>query len=333
MTTLQQVRRLSRNLRWPKAVAVLVLIGMAAWIPYRGSTFMASLTLNILIFGLLATSLDLLAGYTGLVSLGHAAFLGIGAYGIAIAMNHGIGPNLAVPIALAGVLLAALVFGMVAVRVRELTFVILTLALSQLVWGLALLWVSVSGGDNGLSVSSLPVFGPVDLNDPNTLYYFVLAVFLVCVTFLRAVVHSPFGLSLQGIRDNEPRMRTLGYNVSLHKYLAFVISGFLGGVAGILYAFYNLYVTPTSIDFPHNGNVVVMAMVGGLGTLWGPLVGAGVVVFIQLYVSIHVTRWVTLLGIVFVLTVLFAREGLWGTFLKLPGTIARIRQRRSFPVA
>jgi branched-chain amino acid transport system permease protein len=294
---------------------------------------MASLTLNILIFGLMATSLDLMAGYTGLVSLGHAAFLGVGAYGTAIATNHGIGPNMAVPIALAAVLVAALAFGIVAVRVRELTFVILTLALSQLVWGLALLWVSVSGGDNGLSVSSLPVLGSVDLNDPDTLYYFVLAVFLVCETLLWAIVHSPFGLSLQGIRDNEQRMRTLGYNVSLHKYLAFVISSFLAGVAGILYAFYNLYVTPTSIDFSHNGIIVMMAIVGGLGTLWGPLVGAGVVVFIQLYVSIHLTRWVTLLGVVFVLTVLFAREGLWGTFLKLPRTIARIRRRRSFPVA
>jgi branched-chain amino acid transport system permease protein len=331
MTTVE-VRRLSRSLRWPKAVAVLVLIGVVASVPYRGSTFLASLALNVLIFGLLAMSLDLLAGYTGLVSLGHAAFLGIGAYGIAIALNHGIGPNLAVPVALAAVLAVALAFGVVAVRVRELTFVILTLALSQLVWGLALLWVSVSGGDNGLSVTSLPAFGPVDLSDPNTLYYAVLVVFLVCVTALWAIVHSPFGLSLQGIRDNEQRMRTLGYNVSLHKYLAFVISGFLGGIAGILYAFYNLYVTPTSIDFPHNGNVVVMAIVGGLGTLWGPLVGAGVVVLVQLYVSIHVTRWVTLLGIVFVLTVLFAREGLWGTFLKLPRRIARIR-RRSLPVA
>jgi branched-chain amino acid transport system permease protein len=330
--TTVQVQRLTRSTRWPKAAAILVLIGVAAWVPQRGSTFMASLALNILIFGLLATSLDLLAGYTGLVSLGHAAFLGIGAYGIAIAMNHGIGPNMAIPVALAAVLLAAGVLGIVAVRVRELTFVILTLALSQLVWGLALLWVSVSGGDNGLSVSSLPVLGPVDLNAANTLYYFVLVIFLLCETLLWAVVHSPFGLSLQGIRDNEQRMRTLGYNVSLHKYLAFVISGSLAGVAGILYAFYNLYVTPTSIDFSHNGIIVMMAIVGGLGTLWGPLVGAGVVVFIQLYVSIHMTRWVTLLGVVFVVTVLFARDGLWGTFLKLPRMLARVRQRRSSPV-
>ncbi|HZD80452.1 MAG TPA: branched-chain amino acid ABC transporter permease [Actinomycetota bacterium] len=332
MTTVQ-ARQLVRSTRWPKAAAILVLIGVAAWIPQRGSTFTASLALNILIFGLLATSLDLMAGYTGLVSLGHAAFLGIGAYGIAIATNHHISPNMAIPIALAAVLLAAGILGVVAVRVRDLTFVILTLALSQLVWGLALLWVSVSGGDNGLSVNSLPVLGPFDLNTPNTLYYFVLVIFLLCETLLWAIVRSPFGLSLQGIRDNEQRMRTLGYNVSLHKYLAFVISSSLAGVAGILYAFYNLYVTPNSIDFSHNGIIVMMAIVGGLGTLWGPLVGAGVVVFIQLYVSIHVTRWVTLLGVVFVLTVLFAREGLWGTFLKLPGMLARIRQRRSSPVA
>jgi branched-chain amino acid transport system permease protein len=177
--------------------------------------------------------------------------------------------------------------------------------------------VSVSGGDNGLSIASRPVFGPLDLTDTTSYYYFVLAVFVVCAFILWTIVRSPFGLTLQGIKGNEPRMRTLGYNTWLHKYIAFVISGFFGGVAGVLFGFYNLYVSPTMIDFSHNGQVVLMTVMGGLGTLWGPVVGAIVIVLLQQYVSIFMTRWVTLMGVIFVLTVLFARSGLWGAFVKL----------------
>ena len=289
----------------------------AVMIPQLGSSFYVSLGLSILIYGLLAVSLDVLAGYTGLISLGHASFLGVGAYGVAYAMKIGLDPVPAIGYALVVVLVTAMLFGLVAVRVRELTFVILTLALGQIVWGLAYRWVSVSGGDNGLPILGRPSFGPIDLSSDTSFYYFVLAVFAVCLLLMWLLVRSPFGLSLRGIRDNEARMRTLGYNVVMHKYLAFIISAFFGGIAGVLFGFYNLYVSPTMSDFAHNGTVVQMVIVGGLGTLWGPLVGAGVIVFFQQFVSIYVQRWQTVLGIIFILTVLFARSGMWGGVVNL----------------
>jgi branched-chain amino acid transport system permease protein len=310
-------RLLAGRSPWTKVVLVLAFGVAAISIPQLGSLFYVSLASNFLIFGLLAMSLDLMAGYTGLVSLGHAATLGIGAYGVAVGMSHGLDPNASVGVALAASLAVAATFGLLAVRVGGITFVMLTLALGQVVWGLAYRWVSISGGDNGLPVGGRPAIGPLDLSDGGAYYYFVLAVFVGCAALMWALVRSPFGLSLRGIQNNEQRMRTLGYNVWLHKYLVFVIAGFFGGVAGILFAFYNNYVSPTAIDFAHNGTVVQMVVVGGLGTLWGPVVGAILIVLMQQYVSIYLTRWVTVLGVIFVLTVLFAREGAWGFLLKL----------------
>ena len=317
------VRVLSRNSRWVRLAVVAIVVLFAVSIPQLGSTFYVSLGLSILTYGLLAMSLDLIAGYTGLISLGHASFLGVGAYGIAYGLKLGMDPTAAIGFSLVAVLVVAVLFAFVAVRVKELTFVILTLALGQIVWGLAYRWVSVSGGDNGLPVAGRPMLGPIDLTDNTAFYYFVLAVFVACAVVMWMIVRSPFGLSLRGIRDNEARMRTLGYNTALHKYLAFVISAFLGGVAGIMFAFYNLYVSPTMIDFAHNGTVVQMVIVGGMGTLWGPLVGAVVIVLLQQFVSIYVQRWVTVLGVLFVLVVLFARTGLWGGMLGLVRWITR----------
>jgi branched-chain amino acid transport system permease protein len=314
---------LSRNPRWVRVAVAAIAVLVAISVPLLGSTFSVSLGLSILTYGLLAMSLDVIAGYTGLISLGHASFLGIGAYGIAYGLKLGMAPPVAIGFSLAAVLAVAALFGTVAVRVRELTFVILTLALGQIVWGLAFRWVSVSGGDNGLPVPGRPSVGPFDLSDNTAFYYFALAVVVACATVMWMIVHSPFGLSLRGIRDNEARMRTLGYNVALHKYLAFVISAFFGGIAGVLFAFTNLYVSPTMMDFAHNGTVVQMVVVGGLGTLWGPLVGAVVIVLLQQFVSIYVQRWVTVLGVLFVLVVLFARTGLWGGLLTLVRWIAR----------
>jgi branched-chain amino acid transport system permease protein len=288
-----------------------VCAGVVLFIPHAGSTFYISIVLSIVIFGLLAMSLDLLAGYTGLVSLGHASFLGIAAYSIAYGTGHGMAASLTIPFALGITLAVAAVFGLLVVRVRQITFVMLTLALGQIVWGLAYRWTSVLGGDNGLPIAGRPVIGPLNLTDTNSYYYFAVVVFIICAALLRLIVRSPFGLVLQGIRENEERMGALGFAVGLHKYLAFLIASLFAGVAGILFAFFNLYVSPTTIDFQHNGIAVLMAVVGGLGTLWGPLIGAIIVVLTQQYVSIFITRWVTLLGIIFVLTVLFARRGVY----------------------
>jgi branched-chain amino acid transport system permease protein len=310
---LNRISRWARHHSRPiQIVIIVILVVLALFVPQLGSTFYVSVMLSILVFGLLAMSLDLLAGYTGLVSLGHAAFLGVAAYAVAYATGHGLSPVAAIPFALGVTVLVAAGFGLVAIRVRQITFVMLTLALGQIVWGLAYRWTSVLGGDNGLPISGRPVLGPLDLTDTVSYYYFALAVFVVCAAILWLIVNSPFGLSLQGIRENEPRMGALGFRVALHKYVAFILAAFFAGVAGVLFAFFNLYMSPAAIDFPHNGIVVLMTVVGGLGTLWGPLIGAIIVVLMQQYVSIFLTRWVTLLGVIFVLAVLFARNGLYG---------------------
>lgn len=311
----------------PRIVRSLALVAVAVValaIPSVVSDFYLTLALNVLVFWLLAMSLDLLAGYTGLVSLGHAAFLGIGAYGVAYASSHGMGPWPAVGVALCLSVATSAVLGLVAARVANLTFVIVTLALGQIVWGLAYRWVEVTGGDNGMPVDARPLLGSIDLSDDATFYYFALAVAAVCGFAMWRLVRSPFGLSLRGIKGNERRMRTLGYSVTLRKYLAFVISGFFAGVAGVLFAFLNLYVSPTMMDFGHNGIVVMMVVLGGLGTLWGPLLGAIVVVLIQQDVSISFSRWESLLGVIFILAVLFLPDGLWGAL----GSVGRALRPR-----
>lgn len=301
---------------WPvKLVSAAVPLVFFATFPHFTSTFYTSLALNVLVFGLLAMSLDILAGYTGMLSFGHAAYLGLGAYGIAYAEHKLHGPTYAMGYALVVVIVAALAFGLIAVRVSGLTFGMVTLALGGIVWGLAFRWVTVSGGDNGLPILFRPTVFGIDLSIGDNYYYFVLVVFVLCAVAMRAIVHSPFGLTLRGIKDNEPRMRTLGYSVMLHKYLVYVLAAFFAGIAGILFGFYNLYISPTALDLSHNFVVVMMVVIGGLGTLWGGLVGAGVIVLMQQWLSIYVERWTMVMGGVFVLAVLFARAGLYGSFL------------------
>jgi branched-chain amino acid transport system permease protein len=287
----------------------MVAIVLFVLVPLVTNDFYLSIAQNIVIYGLLAMSLDLLAGYTGLVSLGQAAFFGIAGYLLAYLMKHGMSWLPATVLGLLGVLVMAGLLGLIAVRVRAIAFVMITLAIGQIAFGLAVRWTNVSGGDNGLAVPSRPSFvgGAID-------YYFMsLLVLVICAALLRALVASPFGLTLRGVRDNEERMRSLGYSVGLHKYVAFVISACFAGVAGVLFAFFNLYMSPSAIDFQHNALAVLMTFTGGLGTLWGGVVGAVVVMFFQQWLSQYTPRWITFLGIVFVLTVLFARRGLYGS--------------------
>jgi branched-chain amino acid transport system permease protein len=194
--------------------------------------------------------------------------------------------------------------------------VIITLALGQIMWGLAFLWVDMSGGDNGLPITGAPVLGPIDLNDSLTQSFGVLVVFLVSAIILRTFVASPFGLSLRGIKANERRLKTLGYSTGLHRYIGYVVSVFFGGVAGVLFAFTNGLISPTSMDFSHNGLITLMVVLGGLGTLWGPAVGSVVILSFEQWLSIYFSRWATVMGAVFVVVVIAAPEGIWGLLSK-----------------
>jgi branched-chain amino acid transport system permease protein len=317
---------LARHQRWAILLAGLVFLGIVSSYLYQGG-FYGQLVTQMLVFAIAAMGVGFLGGYGGMVSLGQASFLGLGAYGVAVSMADGAGPWTAIVISLVVTLVVALITGLLAVRVRGISFVIMTLALGQILFGLASSWVDLSGGDNGLIIPVAPTLGPLDLNDPTVLSFTVLAVFVLAALALRTFVASPFGLALRGIKSNEQRLKTLGYATRLHLFISWVISVMFAGVAGILFVFTNGLITPTALDFGHNGIVTLMAVIGGLGTLWGPTVGAIVIMLFQNYLSLYFERWATVMGIVFVAVVIFAPEGIWGLVTKFARRLTHQRAR------
>jgi branched-chain amino acid transport system permease protein len=278
------------------------------------SSFLLTLLTQALIYGILAMSLDIILGYTGLASLGHAAYFGIGAYSVGIlATRYGAAFGITLP---AGVLLAVLVaaiFGTVALRATGVYFLMITLALGMIVWGLAHRWVTMTQGDNGISAISRPDLGlPWSLSLSIPFYYFALAGFLIAFWILRMIVRSPFGQTLVGIRESESRMRTLGYHVWLHKYIGFVIAGGFGGFAGVLWAYYNGFVSPVDLQLATSVEVLLMVALGGRGSLIGPALGAGIIVLLKNLVSVYTHRWLLILGAVYILTIVYAPEGILG---------------------
>jgi branched-chain amino acid transport system permease protein len=305
LVSLERSRPLTAPVAGVAAAVILVLI-------LQGSGFVSTLVEDALVYAIAAMALDFIAGYAGMISLAQAGFLGVGAYGVAIAENHSFSPWEAVGIALGVVLAAGLALGIVAVRTRGVSFVIITLALGQVLYGLAFQWTGLSEGDNGISVVNMPSLGPVDLNDPQTLKMTVLVVFAITALVLVLLVHSPFGLSLRGVRSNEARLAALGYRTGLHRYLAWVIAVFFAGVSGILYVFVNTLISPTTMAFSADGFLVVMVVLGGLGSIWGPALGALVIVLFQQELSTYVSRWQTLMGLTLIAVVLFSPGGFWG---------------------
>ena len=215
-----------------------------------------------------------------------------------------------------GIVLAAgvaMLFGLIALRATGVYFLMITLALGMVVWGLAQRWVSLTQGDNGISGIPKPNLGlPWSFSTSTAFYYLVLVGFLVTYTVLRAVVRSPFGQSLVGIRESESRMRTLGYHVWLHKYIGFIIAGTFGGFAGVFWAYYNGFVSPTDVELATSVEILLMVALGGRGTLLGPALGAGIIVFLRNLVSVYTQRWLLILGAIYVLTIIYAPEGIVG---------------------
>ena len=308
LVTLQLMRR-SRQFIGPATGLITALLLVLL---LQGNGFVSTLVVDMLVYAIVAMSLDFLGGYAGLVSLGQAGFLGVGAYGVAIAEAHFYPPWAAVGIALGVTLALGLVLGIVAVRVKGVSFVIITLAMGQVLWGLSYQWVGLSEGDNGITVPVLPTIGPIDLNDPLTLRMTVLVIFAVVALLLVTFTRSPFGLSLRGVKSNEARLAALGYRTGLHRYLAWVIAVFFTGIAGVLYVFVNQLISPTTMDFSANGLFVIMAVLGGLGSIWGPALGAVVIVLFQQELSIYVSRWQTLMGLTLIAVVLLSPGGFWG---------------------
>jgi branched-chain amino acid transport system permease protein len=305
-----------------------VLLAALAIYPFAAPPYLLSLLTEVLIYGIFAMSLDLILGYAGLVSFGHAAFFGVGAYvaGIAaVRLNPHMG--LTLPLALVAAALAALVIGYLSIRTSGIYFLMLTLAFAQVLYAVAFKWTPVTGGSNGVSGIPRPALGLVpgggELADPVRFYFFILIVFLLVYYGLRRVVASPFGRALVGIRENEARMAAIGYDVARFKLAAFVLAGVLAGLAGALNTYLNVFVSPATLNWPTSGQVLVMVIIGGAGTLVGPVLGAGLVLLLQNLVSSQTDRWPMIMGGVFIVFVLVARFGIIGIWDRLAGRLRR----------
>jgi branched-chain amino acid transport system permease protein len=314
---------------WRRLGFALVLLLLVVAPPYL-PPFLLTLLTQTMIYAILAMGLDLILGYTGLSSLGHAAYLGLGAYSVGILATQyraGFWTTLVVGILLATAVAA--IFGLLALRATGVYFLMITLALGMVIWGLANRWVSLTRGDNGISSIPRPNLGlPWSLAAAVPYYYLVLAGFVVAFAVLRMIVRSPFGHTLVGIRESESRMRTLGYNVWLHKYIAFLISGGVGGFAGVLWCYYNSYVSPSDLDLAVSIETLLMVALGGRGTLFGATIGAAVIVLLKNLVSVYTQRWLLILGLVYVGTIRYAPEGIVGA-LKDWVQWSRLRLQRS----
>ena len=293
------------------AFLVVFLIAMAS-VPFVTGEFWMRLIMQIMIFGLLALSTDLLLGHAGLFSLCHASFFAVSAYVTAILhVRHGFGTVVAAPAGVLAGTVLALIFA-VAVRTRGVYFILITLAFGYIVWGVTYRWASFTGGDNGVTNVPLPSIGPWQVDNAASYYYVVLIVVLLCAAGYRILITSPFGLTLRGIKSSESRMRSMGYNVVWHLYAGFVLSGVFASIAGVLYVYFNRFINPTAAGFPVSVEAVLMAIIGGTGTIIGPFIGAGIVLILRNWVSGFFHYYTGVLGVVFIVTVLWAPQGIMG---------------------
>jgi len=302
---------------WLPTVAIwVVLLTVPLWLPWIGGY--TALAGRVLVLGLAAMALNFLLGFTGVMSFGHAAYFGLGCYGTGLTLKY---LSDSTPLALvAGILLggiAGTLFGALIVRRRGVYFAMVTIAFGQICYYVAYRWNSLTGGDDGLrGFQRQPLhIGPwlIDIqNNPVLFYYFIAAVFAICIGVMAFLLRSPFGRTLLAIRENERRARFLGIPVERHIWLSFSISCFFAAAAGALYALLNNFADPMTLHYTLSGEIVIMAVMGGMRAFWGPLVGAAVFVVLQDYISSMTVNWMSFIGLLFVLVVLFFPRGLLG---------------------
>jgi branched-chain amino acid transport system permease protein len=300
---------------WTGFSVILVLLTVA---PLVLPEFWRRFLTEILIWGLLAMSSDLLIGYTGMVSFGHSAFFGLGMYGAAAALIAVKPPSLwlATPAGLIGAAAAAAFVAYFSTRLRDIYFAITTLIFSQIFYVIIFTWTEVTGGENGLTFSRPALAIPGLFSVPftsDTLHWFVLAVVTLSYLVLRRITQSPFGMVLQSIRENEARTRAIGYPIERYKIVAVMLSGLFAGLAGVLYAIQNRFAAPDFVFFLVSGEVVIFNVIGGIGTLVGPIVGAGFFLLLREGLSRFFTEYYLIpVGAIFVAMVIFMPQGLLG---------------------
>ncbi|SDH40063.1 amino acid/amide ABC transporter membrane protein 2, HAAT family [Paraburkholderia phenazinium] len=302
---------------WGRALVIwLALLTMPFWINWIGGY--TALGTRLLVMALAAMSLNFLLGFTGVLSFGHAAYFGLGAYGVGMTIRYLVPSTpLGMLVGVAVGTLAAAVIGALIVRLRGVYFAMATIAFGQVFYFIAFRWNSVTGGDDGLSGwHRMPInlgLGTVDiLSNGTAFYYFVLACFAISVGIMAGLLRSPFGRTLLAIRENERRARFLGVPIEQHIWLSFVISCFFVSLAGTLYALLNNFSDPHGLRWDQSGEFVIMSVLGGMRSLWGPLIGAAIFVVVQDYISSRTENWMSFIGLLFILVVLFFPRGLLG---------------------
>jgi branched-chain amino acid transport system permease protein len=305
-------RRLSpRNAFVAGVIAILALVPVYAEV--TGNTFMVSLFTRIVILAIAAVSLNLIMGFGGMVSFGHAVYLGIGGYAVGILAKEGIDSGLLQwPLALAASALFALAVGALCLRTRGVYFIMITLAFAQMVYYVAI-GLDRYGGDDGMTIYKRSQFGGlIDLSNKMAFYYLCLALLLATIYIVWRLVHSRFGMVIQGARSNERRMRAIGFPTYRYKLLCFVFAGMLCGLAGALLANHTDFISPALMHWTRSGDLIVMAVLGGMGTVFGPVIGAVALLVLEELLSGITEYWQIILGPLFLLVVLFARGGIDG---------------------
>ena len=300
-----------RNAFVAGVIAILALVPVYAEV--TGNTFMVSLFTRIVILAIAAVSLNLIMGFGGMVSFGHAVYLGIGGYAVGILAKEGVNSGLLQwPLAVAASALFALTVGALSLRTRGVYFIMITLAFAQMVYYVAI-GLDRYGGDDGMTIYKRSQFGGlIDLSNKTAFYYLCLALLLATIYIVWRLVHSRFGMVIQGARSNERRMRAIGFPTYRYKLLCFVFAGMLCGLAGALLANHTDFISPALMHWTRSGDLIVMAVLGGMGTVFGPVIGAVALLVLEELLSGITEYWQIILGPLFLLVVLFARGGIDG---------------------
>jgi branched-chain amino acid transport system permease protein len=301
------------------AGVLLALATLPFWMP---GVYYVNVGSQILFYAVFALGLNILVGYAGLVSLGHAGLFGIASYVTGYLLSIGYGHTEAILAALVLGVLSTALFAALSLRSTGIGFIMITLALGEILWGLAYRWISLTGGDNGISVRGRPMPFGFALTSATGFYYATLVVFLLAVGAVAIFVNSPFGAALMGTRDQPRRMNALGYHVWMIRFFACLISGLLTCIAGVLFVYYTQFISPQTLSLTASAEVLLMVIAGGPASLLGPIVGAALVVIVKTVVSGFLERWNFLLGAIFVAIVIFMPDGL------VPGTQRLIRRWR-----
>jgi len=318
-----------RSQGW-KLLPVVLLAAFLTIIVPVSPRYVKTLVTSIIIFSIYVSSANLLTGYTGLISLGQAMFWGSAAYTVAILSTRGIVNNfyLLLLICILTVMIISAGFGVLALRVKKLYFMIVTFAFGHVIWSLAMYSLQpITYGFDGIRNIPRPHLSiSLSLEDNMNFYYFVLVIAALCFSILFLIIKSPFGHALIGIRDNEHRMVALGYNTFLYKYLSYILSAIMAGVGGLLFTYFNGYVSPSELHWLWSGDALMMMFIGGIGTFWGPLLGAFVYTGLRYWVSAYTMYWFGIEGIIFIFVVFFFRGGIAGFLTDLQRGLTRSKR-------